>query len=88
MTFHTPTRPPRVSRVRGSSLFPDEDRESDMKTLPNSLQIALLRMREVELPQLVERALAPYKSQVNTLTQNVANLQVENKKLKEQVDRI
>ena len=88
MTFHTPTRPPRISRVRGPSLFPDEDRESDMKTLPNSLQIALLRIREVELPQLVERALAPYKLQVNTLTQTVANLQVENKKLQEQVDRI
>ena len=69
----TPTRPPRVSRVRGatSSLTTESD---NVQSLPDSVQLVLLRIRTIELPQLVEKAVGTYKAEVKNLSQTVKTL--------------
>lgn len=81
----TPTRPPRLSRVRGVSCCLNTEIDSK-QTLNNQLQLAILRLKTVDLPQLVERAVEPYKAELNNLSQTVKILREDNHRLQQQIE--
>ena len=57
--------------------------DNDMHTLPNVIQLALLRIKTIDIPQLVREAVEPYKAKVNNLSEDVTSLRAQNERLQQ-----
>lgn len=88
MSILAPTRPPRPSRVRGASWYLTSDIDGDMQSLSSKLQLELLRIRTIDIPQLVREAVEPYKAELSSLSQNVITLKTENQRLQKELEEV